>query len=200
VIDDCDFGFQDANGIAGDGCEYLCIITSGAHEICDGVDNDCDTETDEDCESLVLYLSFDEGVGTTVNDSSAYGNDGTSYGGVSFTTDAISGRALEFDGVDDYVEIVNSPSLNFSDNFTVMFWIWYEPQEGRASGIINHGMACCQPYRSWDFQVPRWNPNQVTFAWTPNGTDIRNILTGHLRIRTWEQLTLTFEWGRKILC
>lgn len=38
-------GFEDANGMLSDGCEYACTRTGP--EICDGQDNDCDNKTDE---------------------------------------------------------------------------------------------------------------------------------------------------------
>ena len=41
----CLSGFENANGIAADGCEYACTQTGA--EVCDGVDNDCDTRVDE---------------------------------------------------------------------------------------------------------------------------------------------------------
>ncbi len=36
-----------AQGAAGNGCEYACSVTGGGTETCDGVDNDCDGDTDE---------------------------------------------------------------------------------------------------------------------------------------------------------
>jgi hypothetical protein len=43
---DCRAGWVDANGASSDGCEYFCTPTGP--EICDEVDNDCDTRIDED--------------------------------------------------------------------------------------------------------------------------------------------------------
>jgi hypothetical protein len=43
---DCNEGYFNANGDPADGCE--CEITNGGEETCDGVDNDCDGDTDED--------------------------------------------------------------------------------------------------------------------------------------------------------
>lgn len=67
----------------------------------------------------VLVLRFDEGSGTIAKDESGYGNDGTIYGAT--WIDGISGKALAFDGVDDYVEIPDDGSLYFND-FTFTFW------------------------------------------------------------------------------
>ncbi|HEX5057716.1 MAG TPA: sialidase family protein, partial [Kofleriaceae bacterium] len=53
AITGCFPGFFDKNGdITGpyamsDGCEYMCFQTNGGFEACDGVDNDCDGNTDE---------------------------------------------------------------------------------------------------------------------------------------------------------
>ncbi len=42
----CDAGFEDANGDVSDGCE--CPLANGGVEACNGVDDDCDDEIDED--------------------------------------------------------------------------------------------------------------------------------------------------------
>jgi hypothetical protein len=44
----CEPGFGDYNGDFADGCESDCRISEGGREVCDGSDNDCDGETDED--------------------------------------------------------------------------------------------------------------------------------------------------------
>ena len=66
---------------------------------------------------VVLVMHFDEGSGTIVKDESGHGNDGTIYG-ASWTT-GVSGKALSFDGMDDYVDIGN---IGITDNWTVSFW------------------------------------------------------------------------------
>ena len=84
-------------------------------------------------ENLVLYLKFDEGSGTVAYDSSGYGNNGTLYDANATNDDGDTppqwvdgkfGKALSFDGVDDYVEVPDSASLNFgAGSFTVIEWI-----------------------------------------------------------------------------
>ncbi|MBU0554137.1 DUF1565 domain-containing protein, partial [Myxococcota bacterium] len=47
-IDDCDAGYVDLDGLAGNGCEYACVLSNDGVERCDARDNDCDGEIDED--------------------------------------------------------------------------------------------------------------------------------------------------------
>ncbi len=59
---------------------------------------------------------------TEVYDRSPFGNHGTIYGAVWQTLP--SGKsALSFDGVDDYVEVPDSASLDITDAITVMVWV-----------------------------------------------------------------------------
>ncbi|MFX1511372.1 MAG: LamG-like jellyroll fold domain-containing protein [Promethearchaeota archaeon] len=75
-------------------------------------------------EGLVGYWNFNERIGNIVHDQSDNSNDGTIYG-ANWTT-GISGSALEFDGVKDFVEIPHHDSLNLgTEDFTVSLWINY---------------------------------------------------------------------------
>jgi hypothetical protein len=71
------------------------------------------------------YWKLDEGEGTTAGDSSPTGgNDGTIYGGETWVDGKI-GKALEFDGANDYVAIDNFvyDEAGQIDKITVMAWI-----------------------------------------------------------------------------
>jgi len=80
---------------------------------------------------LVGYWKFDEGAGTTTNDSSSYDNHGTLCNGATCpqqgpiwqASDCISNNCLSFDGVNDYVKILHSSSLNLTEQMTISFWV-----------------------------------------------------------------------------
>ena len=73
-------------------------------------------------QGLVGYWTFDEGSGTDLHDYSGNENHGITYGGPQWVN-GVSGYALEFDGVDDYVLIPNSASLSITD-FPICIAVW----------------------------------------------------------------------------
>ncbi len=87
---------------------------------------------------LAGYWSFDEGTSTIAGDMSGNGGNG-SLSNFSFPPSATSGwargkkgGALSFDGSDDNVMIAttSAPSLQISDNFTVLMWVYLKSSGG----------------------------------------------------------------------
>ncbi len=93
--------------------------------------------------SIVGWWRFDEGYGTTVSDSSGYGNHGT-FGPQPYDPQWVPGMfgyALEFDG-DDYVDVGNSSTLNFGiDNWTVTGWVKTTMGTGSSGILFGNGGA-----------------------------------------------------------
>lgn len=77
--------------------------------------------------SLVLYLPFNDGSGSIAKDYSGKGNDGVLKNGPKWV-DGKRGKALEFDGVDDYVEVGEYIPLD-NRPFTVEAWIYRSKQQ-----------------------------------------------------------------------
>ena len=90
----------------------------------------------DQAQGLVLYLPFDEGTGTIAYDLSGYGNNGTLLDTSSTNADGNTppqwvdgkiGKALSFDGVDDYVEVTGTTVLDTiktsSARYTFSAWI-----------------------------------------------------------------------------
>ena len=71
-------------------------------------------------DSCVLHLPMNEGSGSVVYDYSRYGNNGQIVG-ANWTTGKF-GKALSFDGVDDYVEVPDSDSLEGMEELTISIW------------------------------------------------------------------------------
>ena len=69
---------------------------------------------------MISYWTFDEGGGTTAFDLIGT-NHGAVYGATRIT--GIVDGALSFDGVDDYVKIPDSNSLDISDAITIEAWV-----------------------------------------------------------------------------
>jgi len=73
-------------------------------------------------DGLVLYLPLSEGYGDRVWDRSQGQNNGTVYGAT--WVDGKYGKALSFDGVDDYAEVPDSPSLRIGTPFSISMWTY----------------------------------------------------------------------------
>ncbi|MCA9732818.1 MAG: T9SS type A sorting domain-containing protein [Deferribacteres bacterium] len=73
-------------------------------------------------ENLVSYWSLDEGADTTAYDATANSNNGTLKNGTVWA-DSKFGNGLLFDGVDDYVLIPSTTSLNIDTN-AVTLSVW----------------------------------------------------------------------------
>ena len=73
--------------------------------------------------SIVGDWLFDEASGTTAVDSSDYGNNGTLYNGPVRTSDGRATQVLQFDGVNDYVRVPSSSSLNMTNAMTISLWV-----------------------------------------------------------------------------
>ena len=68
------------------------------------------------------------------DDSTANNNDGTVNGGASYVT-GYAGKALSFDGTDDYVDVANSSSINLTKSFTLAAWVYPDSVSGQR-GVI----------------------------------------------------------------
>ncbi len=78
---------------------------------------------------LVGYWKFDESSGTTAYDSSGWGNNGTMYSAsttaanITTSSGCVSGRCLDLDGVDNYVDVPRDSSITMADKFSISVWI-----------------------------------------------------------------------------
>jgi len=88
-----------------------------------------------DDDGLVAEWHFDEGAGSILHDSSGNGNDGMIYGAT--WTEGISGGALSFDGVDDYVEAFGSWGGRDWNEATIEAWVKTSSITGDFQAIVS---------------------------------------------------------------
>jgi|GEM_PF-2168548 len=72
---------------------------------------------------LVAAYGFNENSGLTVNDNSGNGNNGALANGPLWSATGRFGSALQFDGVDDLVNIADANSLDLTNGMTLEAWV-----------------------------------------------------------------------------
>jgi len=128
--------------------------------------------------------SFDEGSGTTANDASGYGNNGT-INGASYTTNTPSGQnyALSFNGVDNYVE---TGSNGFSTKIgTVVIW----------AKANNWGGTLWTNYREDCGRMRLNTGTSISFFRTNSGCGSATILSAPApSIGQWHHISISYDF------
>jgi hypothetical protein len=155
----------------------------------------------------VLNLNFNEANGTVAHDLSVYGNDGTYYGetfnhGTSYsgstltdlhTSSGYFGKALSFDGSNDYIQVQNSNELN-PNYITVSAWIFPNTDKllVQSSGMIVKKISWAnnQGY----FMEWRNDTKSVAF-YIGNGTNWKYIVSSSnsVPLNEWTYVTGTYD-------
>ena len=132
----------------------------------------------------------------TAYDRSGQGNNGTIYG----AKQAIGkvGQALEFDGVNDYVEVLDDNSLDITDAITIETWVKVNPGSSALQALVEKGGWEAGEYGL--YAAASWSPlnGEATFQLydLPDdcddalvGTDIRDGIWHHL-VGVWDGSTI----------
>ncbi len=104
--------------------------------------------------SLVGHWQFDEGSGSIATDSSGYNNTGSLVNGPTWTGQG----ELSFDGIDDYVDIADCPSLDMTTKLTVALWM---NQSVLAASKALAAKWDFQTQGSWAFQTDNSNSDEL---------------------------------------
>ena len=145
---------------------------------CKGVDN-----------RLAAYWSFDEGSGTTASDSSGNGNTGTLHGGATWT-DGKSAKALDFNGVDGYVQIPQSSSLDVTAQVTVETWVYlraYVDSTGMNSHLVSRSDSSGGPL----YVLATFANGKINYDAGPFSGYHSSVAT--LPLNSWTHLAMTYN-------
>ena len=109
--------------------------------------------------NLVGLWHFNEGSGTNADDSSGKDNHGTISGASWVDGQSGFGKALSFDGADDYVNAGSDASFDFTDKFTVEAWV-----NGKVFQGGYYDLIVFRGYSNWAFGV--YGANRLIFGET----------------------------------
>ncbi len=115
-------------------CTSSCIIDSGG----------CAVSSN----GLIAYWKFDESNGATAFDSSGNGNNGNLVNGPSWVIGKF-GNAVSLNGMNQYVNIPASSSLNSEWNITVSMWFYLNVISNNYYVLIAQRGPSCSPTINW---------------------------------------------------
>jgi hypothetical protein len=147
------------------------------------------TEKRANNNGLVGYWSFDEGSGTKAGDASGQGNTGTLTNmEAGDWVDGARGKALSFDGVDEYVDVPHDADFNGTSGISISFWVNYSSSSATLTGPLQKG---AYPSSGWDIVFHRTNRNvNLRFAGSVNDHVSSNNM---LALDTWQHVVITFD-------
>ncbi len=128
------------------------------------------------------YWAFDEGTGTAAKDSSVNGNNGR-FVGAPVWVDGKLGKALQFDGVDDYIEVPhNAKLIPTTGQASVAVWINAQRHQGPGGawqGILGKGG---DPRL---YNIYTHESQTLHFSTGPSGAYIGSNSTGTVPLNEW---------------
>ena len=173
---------------------YLCFVNVAVADFSDG---------------FVAHWTLDEGEGSVAHDSVGT-NDGTIHG-ATWTTNAIVGGALSFDGVDDYV-VATQPSLaSLTTQMSVQVWVnfrtlktaWFprrntilEEREfsGGNSGAMTKGFYLCYDGYDYGDNTGAWSLDIATDGVAKGFSSLFKI-----ELNEWYCIAVTYNGSELIL-
>lgn len=141
---------------------------------------------------LIGHWTLDETSGTTAADSSGKGMNGTLMNGLSFTGNSVTGqvgRALQFDGSDDYIDIPDGYN-DFTKGCTISLWAY--PTAVRTwSRFIDFGNASASD-NIW-FGRQNNTGNLAFEGWSGSSSSGLVTAADAIALDTWQMFTVTVD-------
>ena len=136
--------------------------------------------------TLVAAYAFNEGTGTTVNDSSGNGNNGT-IANATWTTSGKYGDALVFNGTNARVNINDSASLHLTTGMTLEAWVNPSTVNSNWRDVIYKGND------NYWLEATSTSGSKPAAGATLGSSDVDTLGTAALTTNTWAFLTETYN-------
>ena len=141
----------------------------------------------------VGWWPLDEGTGTIAADRSGNGNNGTLTNGPTWANGKF-GKAVQLDGVDDYVSIPHNVNLCVTTEVTVSAWVYAERNNGPGTegyqGIVGKGNSP----RSYSLYTT--TAGNLHFSTGPGGAYIGTTSSTVLPTKQWVHVAVKVEGGQ----
>ncbi|MYB65216.1 LamG domain-containing protein [Candidatus Poribacteria bacterium] len=145
---------------------------------------------------IVLYLTFDEGSGDTAKDHSNHNNDGMLHN-VNWA-EGKYGNSVEFSGVaGGWVEVPDSPSLDITEQITLMAWVYPTQFTNEWFRIVNKCWAGdTSPWMVYGFYEQAGTNGRIGFTVAVNGGQERLCRSGttpQLPPNAWSHVAAVYD-------
>jgi hypothetical protein len=137
---------------------------------------------------LVAAYGFEEGAGTSVGDSSGTGNAG-SVSGAAWTTAGKFGKALAFNGLNNFVSVADSNSLDLSTGMTLEAWVRPAALTGWTTVMLKERGTAGLAYSLYASD----NTNKPPAGYINRGSDVGAAGTSALPLNAWSHLAVTYD-------
>ena len=137
---------------------------------------------------LIAAYAFEEGAGTTTADATGKGHTGT-ISGATWVAAGRTGRALSFDGVNDWVTITAANDLNLTTGMTLEAWVRPSALSGWRTVVLKEGSATNLAYALYA------HDNSPRPAVTVRISNVNRSAAGTspLPLNAWSHLAATYD-------
>jgi PKD repeat protein len=144
---------------------------------------------------LVAAYNFNEASGATVVDASGQGNHGTINGATRSTTGKF-GKALSFDGVNDWVSIPDADLLDLTTAMTLEAWVYPKNLADRRPILSKQGTTNGTPTRGFMFSAGDYSgTGKVEVELFKNETNSSSLRsTTALNTSGWQHVAFVYQY------
>jgi hypothetical protein len=169
---------------------YLSLISASGNWHVKSISSNSRFQNVVASDNLKGWWSFKETSGSTASDGSDKGNDGTitnvAAGNIGVT--GRIGKAIDFDGVNDYVTIADSTSLRPNQNYSIAMWVYPKT----VASTYTHIAAKKGPGAPISYGL--WLNNTDRFYFEVNDNSVHGVTgTTVLSVNTWYHVVATYD-------
>lgn len=137
---------------------------------------------------LIAAYAFEEGTGTTTADATGKAHTGT-ISGAAWSTAGKNGKALAFDGVNDWVTIADAADLDLTTGMTLEAWVKPSSLSGWSTVVMKEGSTTALAYSLYANDGNPWPALTARFG----SVDRSAVGTARLTLGVWTHLAATYD-------